>query len=120
MAIILVGLFGLFGVPLMVIAISHLLMGDPGARTQNRFWTDYPMVELGDEPGRPAPQRAVYLLAYDSDKYVKVLIDGQMITQFKRSYLYMNHYDPAIDYATPVPDSILAQYEKSTQDWMKI
>jgi hypothetical protein len=50
-------------------------------------WTDYPIVELGDEPGRPAPVRRVEVIGYDGDKYATVLVGG-ISTIFKRFYLY--------------------------------
>lgn len=53
-----------------------------------QLWTDYPIVELGDEPGKEAPVRRAKLLEYDGDKYVTCEIDG-IITSFKSGYLYM-------------------------------
>lgn len=36
------------------------------------FQTDYPMLHLGDEPGKSAITRRVRLLSFDGNKYVKV------------------------------------------------
>lgn len=35
-------------------------------------WTDYPFVELGDAPGKPAPIRHVNVYSYDGNKYARV------------------------------------------------
>ena len=62
-----------------------------------KFWTDYPIEELGDTPGMLAPIRQVTLLSYDGDKYVKVEVAG-IKTEFKSGYLYTEagrfHYVP--------------------------
>lgn len=52
------------------------------------LWTDYPFVELGDEPGQPAPIRAAKLLGWDGDKYVRIQC-GDLQTSIKAGYLYM-------------------------------
>lgn len=54
-----------------------------------KLWTDYPIDELGDEPGKPAPVREAVLVAYDGDKYVTCRVDG-IETSFKSGYLYMD------------------------------
>jgi len=50
-------------------------------------WTDYPIVELGDEPGKIAPIRQCTALSWDGDKYADVLVEG-IKTNFKVGYLY--------------------------------
>jgi len=52
-----------------------------------KFWTDYPILALGDEPGKPAPIRECEVLSYDGDKYVDVLVGG-IKADFKAGYLY--------------------------------
>lgn len=51
------------------------------------YFTDYPLVELGDTPGEEAPIRQVEFISYDGDKYVEVRVDGVSYT-FKSGYLY--------------------------------
>lgn len=41
-------------------------------------YTDYPFEFLGDIIGEEAPVRQVEVLSYDSDKYCKILVDGNM------------------------------------------
>ena len=50
-------------------------------------WTDYPIIELGDQPGKKAPVREVEVIEYDGDKYATVKVDG-IITSLKLGYLY--------------------------------
>ena len=52
-------------------------------------WTDYPFVELGDEPGKPAPIRHVNIIDYDGDKYATVSFErcGDFLS-LKTGYLY--------------------------------
>lgn len=50
-------------------------------------WTDYPLIELGDKPGEPAPIRKVKILSYDGDKYCKVNVGGHTFS-IKCGYLY--------------------------------
>ena len=52
-----------------------------------KAWTDYPIAELGDEPGKEAPVRECTPLRYDNDKYCAVLVEG-VLTNFKAGYLY--------------------------------
>lgn len=52
-----------------------------------KAWTDYPIVELGDEPGKIAPVRECTPVHYDGNKYVKVVVQGQLV-EFKAGYLY--------------------------------
>lgn len=49
--------------------------------------TDYPFVQLGDIPGKPAPIRKVQVVGYDDDKYVRVRLIHAEET-IKRGYLY--------------------------------
>lgn len=52
-------------------------------------WTDYPIVELGDIPGKKAPIRQVKLISFDGDKYLNVLVvECGTFAQFKRCYFY--------------------------------
>ena len=52
-------------------------------------WTDYPFVELGDIPFKPAPIRHVLVLSYDQNKYAKIYVQGyDFITEIKWGYLY--------------------------------
>ena len=62
------------------------------------FFTDYPFTQLGDIPNKKAPIREIEkILAYDGDKYVKILVDG-IETEIKSGYIYKNfsHYDNAV------------------------
>jgi hypothetical protein len=65
-------------------------------------WTDYPFIDLGDEPGKEAPIRRVRVMDYDGDKYVtvgfiglepkvghKVIFDPKVFTHRH----YVPHYD---------------------------
>lgn len=52
-----------------------------------RYWTDYPIHELGDKPGVKAPIRRCEPLDYDGDKYCSVRVSG-VITNFKSGYIY--------------------------------
>lgn len=51
------------------------------------FYTDYPILELGDEPHKPAPVRECTILRYDGDKYCDVVVEG-IKTNFKAGYIY--------------------------------
>lgn len=52
-----------------------------------KAWTDYPIVELGDIVGEPAPVRECNVLSWDGDKYCDVEVAG-VRTQFKAGYIY--------------------------------
>lgn len=52
-----------------------------------KAWTDYPIVELGDIPNKPAPIRECKPLDYDGDKYSRVMVEG-IVTSFKSGYIY--------------------------------
>lgn len=52
-----------------------------------RAWTDYPIAELGDAPGKLAPIRLVEVTAWDRDKYCVIEVAGA-IECVKRGYLY--------------------------------
>lgn len=54
---------------------------------QPKFWTDYPIAELGDEPHVEAPIREVKLVSFDQNKYVKVVV-GDAETEIKTGYIY--------------------------------
>jgi hypothetical protein len=70
---------------------------------KQRYWTDYPFQGLGDEPGKEAPIRACNLLAYDTDKYVGVTVNGKRFS-IKRWYVYIQEgrcqQVPVVDDAT--------------------
>lgn len=50
-----------------------------------KCFTDYPLFE--SEYNKIAPIREVELIAYDGDKYVRVLFEGKTYS-FKSGYLY--------------------------------
>ncbi len=53
------------------------------------FYTDYPMLKLGDEAGKEAPIREIGLIAYDGDKYVVVSPVGTTHAEsIKSGYIY--------------------------------
>lgn len=52
-----------------------------------KYWTDYPIVELGDEPGKKAPIRECTVLEYHGHKYADVRVEG-VETSFKAAYIY--------------------------------
>lgn len=52
-------------------------------------WTDYPFIELGDIPYKPAPIRHVLVLSYDQNKYAKIYVEGHdLVTEVKWGYLF--------------------------------
>lgn len=53
------------------------------------IWTDYPILELGDELGKEAPIRECIIAQSPSphSKYVEVTVGG-VRTEIKRGYLY--------------------------------
>lgn len=52
-----------------------------------RAWTDYPIIEMGDTPGKEAPIRECYVVGQDSDKYVRCRVEGHSI-KLRAGYLY--------------------------------
>jgi len=53
------------------------------------FYTDYPIAELGDEPGTVAPIRQLAILSYDDNKYCQVkLVPSNIETEIKSGYIY--------------------------------
>lgn len=52
-----------------------------------KAWTDYPIVELGDKEGQPAPVRECNVLSWDGDKYCDVEVAG-VKTFYKAAYIY--------------------------------
>jgi hypothetical protein len=48
-----------------------------------RAWTDYPIIGLGDRPGKIAPIRLVDVLSYDRDKHYRVRV-GNVVELVKR------------------------------------
>lgn len=55
--------------------------------TDAKYWTDYPILELGDLPGKHAPIRECVPITYDGNKYCDVLVAG-VKTNFKAGYIY--------------------------------
>jgi hypothetical protein len=52
-----------------------------------RAWTNYPINELGDRPGKIAPVRLVDALSFHRDKYCRMRVDS-VVGLVKRCYLY--------------------------------
>lgn len=55
------------------------------------FYTDYPIVELGDWDAIGAPIRSLCIIAYDGDKYclVSLSTDSRSLeTEIKAGYIY--------------------------------
>lgn len=50
-------------------------------------YTNYPLIELGDEPYEEAPVREVEILDYDGNKYCNILREG-LVFLVKIGYLY--------------------------------
>ncbi len=54
-----------------------------------KAFTDYPIVELCDAPGLPAPIREVEILSYDRSLYCEISIEGVEVREYiKAGYLY--------------------------------
>jgi hypothetical protein len=63
-------------------------------------WTDYPILDLGDISGKPAPFRQVIVRSYDGDKrclcVVKQTLSAylmgipEILVEIKTGYLYSN------------------------------
>jgi hypothetical protein len=53
-----------------------------------QLFTDYPIIELGDEEFIEAPIRECQLLSYDGDKYCYVTVQG-VKKEIKRYYIYL-------------------------------
>ena len=56
-----------------------------------RAWTDYPLTDLGDAPGKTAAVREIETLEYDGDKYITVAV-GHNPSRFfsiKNGYVYL-------------------------------
>ena len=57
-----------------------------------KAWTDYPFVELGDTPHKPAPVRQIEIVAYDQNKYITVIVEDnqtRLKTSIKSGYAYV-------------------------------
>jgi hydrogenase maturation factor len=52
-----------------------------------QLYTDYPIIELGDEEFKEAPIRECELLSYDDNKYCYVKVEG-IEKEIKRCYIY--------------------------------
>ena len=50
-------------------------------------FTDYPITEMGDVPGKIAPIRQILVTGYDRDKYITGLVDGHVVS-IKAGYIY--------------------------------
>ncbi len=55
-----------------------------------RAYTDYPFIELGDEPHKEATIRECIVIKYDGDKYADIDIDGKSLS-VKAGYLYKSY-----------------------------
>lgn len=53
-----------------------------------KAYTDYPIISLGDVAYQLAPIRECEILAYDRNKYCKILIEG-VTEEVKAGYLYI-------------------------------
>ena len=51
------------------------------------FYTDYPIVELGDKEFIEAPIRKCKILSYDDNKYLYIEVEG-VEKEMKRGYVY--------------------------------
>lgn len=52
-------------------------------------WTDYPILELGDEGGKIAPIRVIEVLSYDRNKYCWIRVLGtDVLENIKAGYIY--------------------------------
>ncbi len=61
-------------------------------KMSTNYYTDYPITELGDSEGEPAPIRQVHVLAFDGDLYCKVRIHGHHYVKWlKFGYIYSQH-----------------------------
>ena len=60
--------------------------GDPPLVT---YYTDYPLVDLGDKQRKDAPLRCCEVLAWDRDKYVRVRV-GTVEAVIKAGYVYQS------------------------------
>jgi len=52
-----------------------------------KAYTDYPIVQLGDIAGQPAPIREIDVLGYDGNKYATIEVEG-LVTEIKLGYCY--------------------------------
>ena len=52
-------------------------------------YTDYPIIRLGDTPGKKAPIRECEPLDYDDNKYATVRVGG-VIESIKAGYIYVS------------------------------
>lgn len=53
-------------------------------------YTDYPIIELGDEPYKLAPIRKCKIISYDGSLYCMVEVEGVTV-EIKSGYLYTMH-----------------------------
>lgn len=52
-----------------------------------KAYTDYPISELGDVPGRLGPVREIEVFSFDGDKYCYTQVEG-IPKQIKVGYIY--------------------------------
>ncbi len=52
-----------------------------------KLYTDYPIIELGDEVGKRAPIRECELVENLNNKWVKIKVQG-VLAETKRFYVY--------------------------------
>ena len=105
-------------IPSAIVLYMSSIFHDPFHRPRNRYWTDYP-IRVGRE-GEADPVLPVILLAYDGDKYVKVVVEGQKVIQFKQAYLYMSNFNPETQYPEPVPQMLLDMKTVNNQKWLAL
>lgn len=55
------------------------------------YWTDYPIVELGDNEYTQAPIRTCIVVSYDGNKYCDVIVDG-IFKSIKAGYIYTDKH----------------------------
>lgn len=52
-----------------------------------KYFTDHPILELGDKAFNLAPMRLVEVISYDGDKYCKCIVEG-IEKEIKAGYIY--------------------------------
>ena len=54
---------------------------------QKTYWTDYPIIELGDKSGKEAPIRKCSVISYDGSLYATIMVGG-VVDTIKIGYIY--------------------------------
>jgi hypothetical protein len=106
-------LFACVILPTMIVYLTNFFM--TSGVTTDRAWTDYPITQMGDIPNELAPIRSCRVLAYDGDKYVKILLDGQIKAEIKAGYVY-----DVPGRVGEVSKFAVDPFEVDTKTWMKI